>query len=110
LVTIAHAEGDYCFRVQPNDARLIAQAPALLDRCKELREALAAALTVIANRDDRDNTITNALVTEIARRGIRTGIGARAEATIAAAEGTAVRTALATEPGDPIEPLEGPPF
>jgi len=45
-----HKQADAVDAVGLANARLIAQAPALLDSCKELREAFAAALRWVASR------------------------------------------------------------
>jgi hypothetical protein len=67
----------------------VAASAALLASCKELREALEAAMQVIATADftyDHD-VLTEEFVTEMARRSIAPGIGVRAKDAIAQAEG-----------------------
>ena len=70
------------------NARLIAAAPELLDCCKELRDALAGAMRVmVAHACAEGDALTEDFVSEIARLGISDGIGVRADAAIANAEG-----------------------
>lgn len=64
----------------------IGKAPELLASCKELREALAGAMRVIAF-DAENDALTEAFVAEMARLQIPPGIGVRAEDAIAQAEG-----------------------
>ena len=71
-------------------------APQLLESCKELREALAGAMRVIAAHACADGQmLTEDFVTEIARLHISPGIGVRADDVIARAEG---------RPRRPVEP------
>lgn len=64
------------------NAHLIAAAPELLASCKELREALAAAMRAIATCNGAD-----AFISEIKSAGVPNGVGVRADAIIAKAEG-----------------------
>jgi len=68
--------------------RLLKQRQELLASCKELRDALAAAMRTIATDDASHDELTEAFVYECARIGIKDGIGVRADAAIANAEGT----------------------
>jgi hypothetical protein len=68
------------------NAPLIAAAPELLASTKELRAALAAAMRVISNEACVDQA-TDAFIAELAHLGIPDGIGVRADAAIARAEG-----------------------
>jgi len=81
--------------ITARDLLIRAAAPALLASCKELRDALSAAMTVIANDPAAGDELTDAFVQELARRHIAPGIGVRAEDAIAQAEG---------RPRRPVEP------
>lgn len=59
----------------------------LLAVCKELREALAAAMRTMATDHADADELADAFVSEIARLGIADGVGVRADAAIAKAEG-----------------------
>lgn len=80
------------------NARLIAAAPELLESCKELRDALAAAMRVIVDLDRLKRVGVADLLTdsreqrfveELHAIGIKDGIGVRAEQAIQRAEGAA---------------------
>lgn len=91
-VGIPHASGLLPFRVMPEDARLIVKAPDLLASCKELREALAGAMRVIATHALREgltdcDALTDAFVAEMTRLDIAPGVGVRADDLIAQVEG-----------------------
>ncbi len=69
------------------NARLIAKAPELLDRVKELRAALAGAMRVIEGAVIDKADIADCFVDEMKRLGIANGIGQRADNLIADIEG-----------------------
>jgi hypothetical protein len=69
------------------DLLIRAAAPALLASCKELRDALAGAMRVIASHASDSDELTEAFVAEMARLHIPPGIGVRADDVIARAEG-----------------------
>jgi hypothetical protein len=75
------------------NAHLIAAAPDLLVSLKELRDAMAAAMRVIADIDAGkfvglpDDTKYQRLIDECAVAGVVNGFGKRADAAIAKAEG-----------------------
>lgn len=66
------------------NARLIAAAPELLASCKELRDALAAAMRVIATSEC---VFAGAFADELAEAAVPSGFGVRAQFAIAKAEG-----------------------
>jgi hypothetical protein len=67
------------------NARLIAAAPDLLAALKEMRDACAAAMRVIARHEGQ----TGEFVLELKGAGVADGFGVRANALIAKAEGKA---------------------
>lgn len=75
------------------NARLIAAAPELLVALKECRDAVAAAMRVIADIDTgkllgmEPDTKYQRLIDECAAAGVSNGFGKRADAVIAKAEG-----------------------
>lgn len=69
------------------NARLIAAAPDLLASLKETREALAAAMRVIHAAVNDKADIIDDLVEAMTEAGITNGVGVRAGAAIAKAEG-----------------------
>ena len=66
------------------NARLIATAPDLLAALKDMRDALAAMMRVVAMHE---GAIAEEFGQEIDRLGIRRGFGVRAQDAIARAEG-----------------------
>ena len=78
----------------PANARLIAAAPDLLDACRELVVAVSAAMRVIADLDAMTTvgaaaaTREQRLIVEMKISGVLDGVGVRADAAIAKAEGT----------------------
>lgn len=74
----------------PANACLIAAAPDLLASCKELREAMAGAMRVIAEH----GALVEAFEAEMRRIGAKDGFGVRVEEAVAKAEGAANLTPL----------------
>lgn len=70
---------------------------ALLTSCKELREALAGAMRVIAEHDADSDELTEAFVAEMTRLEIAPGVGLRADDVIAQAEGRPPRPRVGEE-------------
>jgi hypothetical protein len=76
--------GSSRWAIQMNNAHLIAAAPDLLDSCKELRDALAAAMRVMFNAG-----LSQIWVEAFNALNIADGLGVRADSIIARAEGRA---------------------
>lgn len=82
FTTVFTETGKYVCEAEPEHAPLIAKAPDLLASVKELRDALAGAMRVIA-----DNDLVDDFMDEIAQAGVKNGVGVRADALIAEIEG-----------------------
>ena len=77
------AYADVSFREAEANARLIAAAPDLYEALKEMRNACAAAMRVIAT----DALAVTEWEAELRRIGVTDGFGVRANAALAKAEG-----------------------
>lgn len=68
------------------NASLIAAAPGLLAALREMQSACACAMRVIAKHDP-DDSMTLEFIEELKRANVANGVGVRADAAIAKAEG-----------------------